>query len=182
MKKAIRLAGVLFAAVSFWTGTCLAADGINLYENLSRRSEVKVFVSAPVDSTGKEIAHTDDLKAELEKSLTARKSIRFKVVPTREEADLAIDTIILELIWSENDPVDMLMGLGMTAVDALSNENYVRMQAHFVVTDISRREIVWQDKLLSTVTKSPMSEKEAAYLINPDMAKTFIRQAFSKRR
>ncbi len=100
---------ILFLATCF-----LAATGNSYADNLFPQFDgktVKVFVADIKASTKAHEVNSQMLKNELEKALTARKSIHFQVVPTAEEAQIVIGTDIYEFLWTDHDPIDMLVGV-----------------------------------------------------------------------
>src|SRR5687767_2925733 len=114
MKRTAALLMGIFA-LSF----CRPAEAADsLYEAFSRRGTVKVHVEAPKNATGKDALLIDDLKKKLETALADRKSLRFAIEPSAGTADVIITTEVAELMWTDHDPVDMLVGIGATAMDA----------------------------------------------------------------
>jgi hypothetical protein len=175
MKKILT---VTLLAITTFTSTGFCGT---LYEALSRKNGIKTYVALPKDSTGKDQVITADLKKSIEDALSKRKSLSFAIVPGPEEAELVIDTEVTEFFWSDHDPVDMIMGLGATAMDAAVNEHYARMQAVFTISDKSGK-VIWKEKLKATLTHPTMTEKESIERINPDMAQVLVKEAFSKKR
>jgi hypothetical protein len=168
----------------FLTSCLLASAGIAHADNLFDKYEgttVKVFVADIKDSTQDHAMDAQTLKTELQKALTERRSIRFLIVPTAAEAQLTIDTNISEFMWSNNDPIDMLVGVGAVAADAAMVEDYARLQAEVIITDQRTSKIVWKDRVLASVTKKPMSQAESLPLVAEKYAKTFIKNCFSKK-
>jgi hypothetical protein len=177
MKKCMILAFTfLFVFIAAPSAFCA-----NLYESYSKKGEVKVFVSQPENHSDKPAVKTAELKKSIETALQNRKSIRFKIVPTREEANIAIETDVVEFMWTDHDPVDMIMGVGAIAMDTAVVEDYARMTAQFKITDLKKQDVVWADKLKSTLTQKDMPESKSLDLIGDDMAKTLIKEAFAKK-
>ena len=176
MKKIISLA--LFLAIGLLPQSLPAAT---LYDRFFGR-DVKVYIALPSDICEAKKTDCNGLKSELEKALKTRKSIHFEIVDSASAADLIIEPEVSEFYWSATDPVDMIAGLGMTAMDAMKNQNYVRMQVTFTIRDVKNgSKELWKDKLVSTVTKDQMNEEQSVPLINEDMAATFIKATFSKK-
>lgn len=171
--KALFLASCFLAAA----GT---AHAENLYEKYEGKS-VKVFISDIKDSTQDRGMDAQVLKSELQKALTERRSIRFEFVPLAADAQLVIDTNISEFMWSDNDPIDMLAGVGAVAADAALVEDYARIQAEVTITDQRNSKTVWKDRILASVTKKPMTQAESIPLVAEKFAKTFIKNCFSKK-
>ncbi len=153
----------------------------SLYE-LFEGKETRVFVEEIRDATGERKIDRDHLRSSLEKALGERKSILFEPVRDPASADILIEAEVTEYLWAEKDPVDMIMGVGVTLYDAVSEEHYCRMQATFTVKDAKTRELLWQDQLRATLTSRDLTEAGSVTAINEDMAKVFIKEAFAKKR
>jgi hypothetical protein len=176
-----RFFAALFTGVL--TLSCLPAfAGESLYEAFSRRGTIKVHVETPKDSTGKDIVLTDDLKKKIEAALEARKSLRFAIEPSAASADVVVSVDVAELMWTDHDPVDMLVGIGATAMDAAVRENYARMLADIAVKDARSGATLWKDRVRATLTSKTMTEEQSRTMINDDLAKVFIKEAFARKR
>ncbi len=175
-KTAIALTAILFLT---HTGFCQSES---LYPLFNKKSLVRVVVALPTDVSEQKAVSGVEFKKELENALAARKSIRFQAVQAPDEADLTIDSKITEYYWTDHDPVDMLMGVGATAMDAARVENYARLQAIFVVTDVRTQRVIWTDKLMATMTGSGLTKEDGPVRISQEMAQVFIRTCFGKKR
>jgi hypothetical protein len=173
-----RVMTFLMFFISLFSATAHA--DANLYQELSRRNEVKVVVQPIKDSSKDHKADTKDLKSKLEKALSERKSIHFKNAQQLSDADIVIKAEILDFYWTDKDPVDMIMGVGAVAMDAMVTENYARMIAHFSISD-AKDKILWQDEVMATITSKTMTAEQSVKMINDDMAKVFVRKAFGKK-
>ncbi len=171
--KALLLVSCLVAAA----GTAHADNLFDKYEGKS----VKVFVADVKDSTQSPVMDAQILKTEIQKALTERRSIRFQLVPAAADAQLVIETSISEFVWSDHDPVDMLVGIGGTAADVAMVEDYARLQANVTITDQRTSKAVWKERVSATMTKKPMSQAESIPLVAEKYAKTFIKNCFSKK-
>ncbi len=174
-------AGFVLCALAF----CAPSQAVNnadLSDFLSRKGVVKVYVDAIKDSSKDKKVDAADLKKEVEDALAKRKSIRFEVLPARDQADIAIEGDVSEFFWTDSDPVDMLIGLGGTAMDAATRENYARMRALIRVIDVKGGKTLWEDRVTATITSKTMTADQSVTLINEDMAKVLIREAFGKKR
>lgn len=143
---------------------------------------VKVYVAEVKDATQTHELDPAMVKTRMEKSLGDRKSIKFQIVPTAAEADLTIETQIAGFTWSDHDPVDMLVGVGGTAMDAAVVEDYAAIEATVTVSDVKSNQPVWKKKLFATVTKKPMPKEDSKPLAIDSFLKVFIRDCFSKRK
>ncbi len=177
-KQVLALAfGALFLVLGTARGVCAET----LYPELSRKAVVKVHIELPADATEKHQVRPEALKAAFETAFAGRKSLKFQVLPSPDGADLRIATKITEFLWTPDDPVDMIVGIGAVAMDAAVREPYARLQAEFTITDGSGR-ARWKSALKATITKKDMTEAQSLDLITEDMAKVLLREAFGKKR
>lgn len=161
----------------------LAAGNVhaeNLYTKYDGKS-VKVYIADIQGTTQERVMDAQVLKAEVQKALAERRSIRFEMVASAEEADLKIETTVTDYLWSDHDPIDMLAGAGAIAADAAMIEDYARLQAAVTITDQRKSKVVWKDSIFASVTKKPMSQTESIPLVAEKFAKTFIKNCFSKK-
>ncbi|MFH1395598.1 MAG: hypothetical protein ABIH09_05515 [Candidatus Omnitrophota bacterium] len=152
----------------------------NLYKELCKKEEVKVYIANISDSAHAGKADEISLKQKLEEALAARKSINFNIVSNAEESDITIKADIVEFVWMEEDPIDEIHGVGPAVFDAVKKDNYVRMQILFSVLDSKTNEELWHKKLKTTITKTKMNEQESIPLANEGIVKIFIRECFNK--
>jgi hypothetical protein len=171
--KIMLLASFLVAAAGF-------AHAQNLYTKYNGGA-VKIFISEIKNSTQEADVNTQTLKTEIEKALKERKSITFRFVSTAEEAEIVIDATVNEFMWTDHDPVDMLVGVAGTAADVAMVEDYARLQADVTVTDNKSKKTVWRERVLATITKKPMTKSESFPLVAENFAKSFIKSCFSKK-
>ena len=182
MKKilvAIIVVGVFFIFTN--DAECRRRKG-NLYNMLSDKKVVKTVVPNIVNSSGNDKADTEGLRKILDNALTTRMTINFKMVSSRKDADIVIACDIIEFFWTNKDPVDNIWGLGAAAHDALTDENYSRMQAVFTVYDAQSGKELWSKKLKATITSKTMTERDSISMVNERLVKIFMRDCFSKTR
>ena len=153
-----------------------------LYERLSRRPEVKVFVAPPTDISEKKALDPAAVKSALEKAFTERKSIHFKVVPTAEEAEYALDTEVKGFMFTEIDPVDMLVGVGAAALDAATQDHYGATEATFTLRDTKADKTIWKDTLRASVTEHTMTEAESHGRVAEKLGEMLMRTTFGKKK
>ena len=158
------------------------AEAESLYFKFKDYSVVSACVLDPKDQSHSEKVKTSGLKQAIEKALLDRKSIRFQIASTPKNADILIETTVTEYYWTDHDPVDMLMGVGATAMDAAIVENYVRLQADIIVKDAKKNTVLWRERVMATITGGKLTEENAPHLINERMAKVFIKACFAKTR
>ena len=154
-------------------------------------SVIKTYVADIKNSSGNNKIDLKDLKDALENVLASRPPrkfefsgkgdrTKFKIVENPSEADIAVNTLITEYLWTEDDPVDMIVGVPSIAYDALTKENYARMQVVMTVNDTKSGMLLWEDSLKATITDKTMAEKESYDRINERIAKVFIRELFKR--
>ncbi len=166
----------LFAAVS---GSAFAIQEKSLYDRFEGKS-VKVYVAPVEDATAEKVVSAEMLKTQLEEALKARRSVTFVIVSTPEEAEITVASSISEYLWTDHDPIDMLVGIGGTAMDAAVTEDYARLQANFTVTNVKSGRPLWKERVMATITKKPMSQADSIPLVTADLAKQFVQTAFAK--
>ena len=164
----------------FLTAGLAMAGPVSLYESLSRKGIVKVFVADLTDATAAPKADLPDLKKKIEEGLKNRKSIRFELV-SKEDADILLEGSVTEFLWTDSDPVDMITGWAAAAIDAAKKDHYARLMVDFVIRD-AKGPVLWQDKVRATLTDPAMTEAESLPRINDRMVEAFMRQALAKPR
>lgn len=179
----IRSRSVLFfvSALLILTGPVFAAGGGNLYSMYSDKT-VKIYIADVKDTTKEHEMDPQLIKQKLEEALKNRKSIHFEITQNFADAELLVNTEVSEFMWTDHDPVDMLMGAAATAYDIATIEDYARLQADLTVIDGKSKKELWRDLLIATVTKKPMPRKDSQPLVSEELARIFIKNCFSKRR
>ena len=152
----------------------------NLYNVLKNKDQVKVFVHDTKDATAARKMDLGELRREMEDALTSRKSINFKIVSQKEDADIIITCDVKEFVWMEEDPIDDVYGLEGVILDAVMTYNYARVQAVFSVIDGASGKVLWTRKLKATLTQAEMDEEKSIPLVNERIIKIFMRKCFSK--
>ncbi len=160
--------------------TSVAWADPNLFSRFSGKP-VKVYVAPAEDSTSTHDIDTAVLKTKLEEALKGRKSIRFQIVENAADADLTIESQVVGYVWTDHDPVDMLVGIGGAAADAALVEDFASTEVDMKVTDTKSKIVVWRDRIRASVTKKQMSRPDSVPLVSDQLAKTFIKECFSKR-
>jgi hypothetical protein len=176
--KKVVFISIFLCYVQFSNSYCLE---LTLFPRFSGKT-VKVFIAEVKDLSLEQNIDPALVKTRLEEGLKERKSIKFQVVPAAEEADVIVETQIAGFSWSNHDPVDMLVGIGGTAMDVAVVEDYAAMEADVTVTDARSKNPLWQKRLFATVTKKPMSRTESVPLITEKFVKVFIKECFSKKK
>jgi hypothetical protein len=161
-------------------GQSAAAD--SLYPQFSRKGTVKIFVADPSDTSSNKKTDLAVLKKQIEEALAARKSLKFVIMPVREDADVQVEIEIVEYYWTNHDPLDMIMGTAGAAYDAITIENYSRLQATIAVKDTKAGRPLWQDKVRGSVTDKTMTEIEGPKRAGEKLSQEFVIEAFGKKR
>ena len=173
---------ILFVCFIFVFGkiSVSSAEPENLYQRFDGQN-VKIYVQNVEDATAEKALDRNQFKEKIEEALKARKSIQFEPIQDPKSAALEIRTTIQEFYWTDHDPVDMIMGAAAIAMDAATAEDYARVQATVLVIDTKTNKTLWENKIMATVTKKPMSKVESIPLVAEDFAKVFIKQCFGKK-
>jgi hypothetical protein len=173
----------LFAAVflSLLTAVPAHSDTNPLYESLSRKKEVKVYVAAPVDPESKLGLDVEVYRESLRKALSGRKSIKFATVDSPAGADILVESEFKGFVFSETDPIDMLVGVGAAAMDAAKQDHYASTEVRMTVKDGSGAQR-WKDTVRASITDATMTEAESRVRILDRAAELFVREAFGKKK
>jgi hypothetical protein len=173
-KQALLLSAFLALSASF-----AAAEPNPLYEELSRAKEVKVAVKLPTDS-GATNLNFESFKKAVETALQERKSIHFTTVMSEAEAKLVVETDMKGFTFSLTDPLDMLAGAAMAAMDAAKVEHFASAEVRFIVRE---GEKVRYDQILrASITDPAFTEEEARERILERAAEQFVQKAFGKKK
>lgn len=158
------------------------ASSETLYETFKSKKEVAVFIGDLTDATKAHEVNLADLKTKLESEFTNRKSIHFKVVSSKSEADIVVEGAVKDFFWAPTDPVDMIMGVGMVAMDAVNQEPYARIEADLKITD-KNDQVLWADKkVTATLTQAGMTHEKSTTMINDRLATVLVKRAFGKKK
>ena len=179
-----RMFAMIFVIAFFASATCVPSGAgeneVNILEYFDEQYVTRVYVSDIVNSTDNEEVEIAFLKELLENAFLDRVSQDFEIARTRESADVALDMKITEYLWTDEDPVDNLLGIGGVVMDAAKQENYARMIAKFTLTDIKTGDVVWEDTLKATITDEEMSEGDSYEMIYDRIVKVFTMNLFSR--
>jgi len=158
----------------------------NLYSEIREMGDtgaVKVYVADITESIDPTATHRPDvesLKALIQDAHATRVSLSFDLVLNKEEADIVVHCEITEFLWTDDDPIDMISGVGPLVMDVMMNENYARMTADFSVLGNKHGRKLWERTLVATVTEKEMSRPDSVYMINERMVEVFMRDCYSK--
>jgi len=159
-------------------GECRPLD--NLYDTLSKKDQVKVFVHDAKDVSHAKKVNLKAVRQGIEDALSSRKSINFKVVPSKEEADIIVDCYVKEFVWMKEDPIDDVHGVAPLVMDAVMNANYARVQAEFSVLDVPSGKVLWKRTIKATLTEKDMNEEQSLPMARERVIKVFMRKCFAK--
>lgn len=152
-----------------------------LYEIYGKRESVNIHVAQPTDATGQKL-DLGILKEAFERALKDRVSINFNVSQNASDADLTVQCEILEYTWSDEDPLDMLMGAGGAAYDAAVIEHYSKIRANVTLYEKSKTGPAWSGRLKASVTDGEMKQEDGFMRASEKMAKVFLKEAFGKKK
>ncbi len=170
----------LILSLLFATSVFASMTG-NLYLLFHDKTLV-VYVADVKDSTQGHEVDAKLIKIKIEEALKKRKSITFQITQDPAGADILVDTEVKEFMWTDHDPVDMLMGAAASAYDLATVEDYARLQADMAVIEVKSKKQLWKDHTMATVTKKPMPRNESIPLVAEELAKVFVKNCFSKGR
>lgn len=175
-----------FLAVVFVLSLSLAADSAARYETLYHLVKtgriVKVWIGQFLSSTGNKEIKPADFVDVLENALEKRKSANFVLVANPADADIWISGDIEKYIYQEVDPIDMALGLGGLAMDAMVKENYVALEISYTVKDPRTGRVIWSKTLRPSITKADMPEEGCLQLILAEGARQFVSRCFRRPR
>ncbi len=177
MKKS----AIIFVSFFLISLSLATAEPQSLYSQFNGKV-VKVYLGEIKNSSEETSISTDVLRQKLAEALKNRRSVTFEMTDKPENADLSIDVNVRAFMWTDHDPVDMLVGVGAVALDAATIEDYARAEAYVVVSSAKSQKALWQDSVVSTITKKPMSKADSIPLVTDELAKNFVKQCFKKSR
>ncbi len=159
------------------TSVSFASENDSLYQRFSRVKEVKVYIAPPSNPTN--VAIDPSLfQKKMEENLKNRKSVHFAVV-SEQEAQIKVESQLLGYHFSEVDPVDMLGGVGMAALDAAKQDHFAAMEVDMKILEAGK--IIWNDRVRASVTDEKMTEAESKEKVLDKAANMFLRQAFGRK-
>jgi len=171
---------LLFCSFLAFSSVAVSAEPNPLYEELSRAKEVKVFVKVPTDSGASKL-DAERFKGAAETALKERKSVRFALAASEAEAKIVVESDIKGFMFSLTDPVDMLAGVGMAAMDAANIAHFASIDVHFIVRDATGK-TRYDDVIHASITDEKFTEIEAREQILARVSEVFVRTAFGKKK
>jgi len=188
-----KIASVFVIAIAFsCIGGPLFADKVKSMADLIDSDEVlKTYVADIKNSSGNSGIDLKGLKKRLENTLAERPprkfdfsgntpTKKFEIVDHKKDADITISSVVIEFIWMDKDPVDMIIGVGAVAYDALVEESYARMQVVFTVNHAKTGMLLWKDRTQATITDKGMTEEESYGRVEERITKIFMRELFKE--
>ena len=187
--------GLVFVLIAFLISAFLQsaeAKKVETFQELLDRNEpVKIFVNEIKNSAGNTSIDTADLRKRLEKAFSERapkkfdfsgKTVQkaFLVVTQPALADVILNTIVIEYLFTEQDPIDLVGGAVSLAYDLATNTHYVRIQAVFSVNMVQSRVLLWEDKVQATVDHATMTEEESYDIANERIVAVLMRELFKE--
>lgn len=154
------------------------ARGKNLY-NLVEGTTLKVYLADFKSDTEKILP--ESFKDIFKNTMAERKKESFEIVNSQENADICVFSNILAYKYLEKDPTDHIVGgISGLIVDALVDQNYVKVQVEFSVERASDSRRLWHDKFVTSVTQSNMPEPDSIPKVLKECSKRFIFLCFGK--
>lgn len=178
MIKKFVAAVILVSAIFFVTNTVAWASA-ELQSFLKDNHTMKICVELK-NSSGDDKVDMVLLKKMMEDAFVARKSYNFTVVQTAQEANIVFRGDIKEYIWTKDDPVDEVYGIGSAAMDAAFIENYARIQIQSELINAKNNSVLWSDKVKATMTKKDMPIEASYALVYPKLIKSEMIEIFRK--
>lgn len=182
----------LFVVSLLTSSTCSYAGKVDPMDELIDSVDVvKVYVADVKNSSGNNTVNAENIKFILEKTLSERptrkfdfsgktSNRKFEIVESASLADVVVNSIVVEYLWTDDDPIDMIIGIYAVAYDALTKENYARMQVIFSINETKSGILLWEDKIMATITDKNMSEEDSYTQMEERIVKIFMREIFEK--
>ena len=181
MKRPISLVLVFLVFASMLcSGEAHAGKKKNMREFFDKKHITKAYVPDVVNSSEYGNVDTAGLKKSIEDALVTRQSHKFEIVSGKSDADIVVDIEVVEYLFTEEDPVDMVFSPIAAAADAARREPYTRMQAVFSIVDMKKGSVIWQEDLQSTITHAAMTEQKSYGMSNERMTEVFLKELFKK--
>ena len=139
-----------------------------------------MFVKAPTDSGAAKL-DAERFKTAAEAALKERKSIHFALAASEAEAKIIVESDVKGFMFSLTDPVDMLAGVGMAAMDAAKADHFASVDVRFTVRDASGK-TRYDDVIHASITDEKFTEAEAREQILARVSEVFVRTAFGKKK
>lgn len=174
----ILLIAAFFASLFHFGNAHAARKAITDF--FAEKGTTKAFVSDVKNSSGDNNITADEIRTNIEKALTERKSHSFKIVTSEADADILIEVDVTEYFWTENDPVDMVFPPAAAAIDSASAENYARLTANIVVKNAKNGNKIWGEKIRAALTDDTMTKEESYSLIAQRLGKDFVARLCKK--
>lgn len=137
----------------------------------------------PTDSSGKAGDLAKMLRKTLEEELTTRLNIDFDIVTSRDDADVAIDCDIKEVVWEgKSSSGDASGGADKGIFGFLGGGESGRAEAVFTVTDLRIKKVIWQKKLMATVGGKGDQDLTPDERLSERLTQVFMKECFAKKK
>jgi hypothetical protein len=171
------------AAALFLLGQsfCFAADSASLSSIVNSHKPIKVYLKDFINQSGKSEISPADFRAEVEKAMANRKTVKFEIVKDPAESDVQVSCVITKFQYMEKGPVKPKPNLALLALDAAATltSNYVEMFAKFTITDTRTSDILWEDTI-NEYKKHKMTAAESVPYAYDRTARAFLWKSFGK--
>ena len=167
-------------------------EKVDTFQSLLDRNEpIKIFVNEIKNSAGNSKIDTADLRKRLEGAFSERRPNKFdfsgktvqkafEVVKQPAEADIILNSVVIECLFTEEDPIDLIGGAVSLAYDIATTTHYVRMQVVFSVNMVKNRVLLWENKVQATVDHATMTEEESYDIANERIIKVLMKELFKE--
>ena len=172
------LTGIILAFA--FSGNSLDNRGVNILEYFQARNVTGIYIEDISNASGDNLINLGLIKKEIENAFMARVSQKFEIARLRDKSDVALRMEITEYLWTNEDPVDNLIGIGGVAMDVAKQENYARMIAGITIMDTATGDVLWEDTIKATITDDTMTEQASYGRINERIVKVLMRNIFSR--
>ncbi len=175
--------GVAAALFLLSQSLCFAAPDNELSGLVNSKRPIKVFLKDFSNESGKDQIKAEEFRAEVEKAMLNRRSVKFEIVKDPAQSDVQVSCVITRFQYMERGPFKPSPGVGTMLLDAAASAalNYVEMFAKFTITDARTNRVLWEDTI-NEYRKKTMTPEESIPFIYDRTARAFLWKSFGKPR
>ncbi|MDD5422871.1 MAG: hypothetical protein WC592_00700 [Candidatus Omnitrophota bacterium] len=180
MRKLLALTAIAIVTALLAPSICLAGSN-ELSYLINKGNPIKVFMKDFVNESGQNQLVMGELEKTVEKSLLARKAVTFHIAKTIEQSDICISCTVKKYQYLEKGPLKFSPSPQAMLLDAAASatENYVEMDAEFVIADSRTNKTLWKDTI-GFYEKKVMTPAESTPIIYDHVARRFLWKSFGK--
>ena len=182
MKRILYVFLMLAFCVSLFHSGDAHAVGRSILDFFEKKGITKAYISNVKNSSGDSNVNIEEIKKNIEKALTGRRSHAFEIVTSQASADIIVEVDVVEYYWTEKDPVEAIFPPAAAAIDAAKEENYARLAANIIVNNAKNGKKLWKDKIRSAITDDTMTKEESYGLTAERLGKDFVSRVCRKPR